>query len=985
LIAYSAIGIASVAYAGYRVGLQHRTALDGSLAHGLHRSNAIRRSDRRGRQPTSAHHSDHPEGEDADVAEGHDHDDENSHAENPQPGGADDDDGENDGGNHHATHANGVSLQDAPYPGGEDEEEDVPPLMPRAGHNIVALLFRVSEDNAKRTSFVHRGTRCNSCGTVPIRGVRYHCANCPDFDMCETCEAQNAFHHRSHVLYKIRVPCKVTRNLEPQPVWYTGDPTSHIASQPSKATLARLMQETGMERGEIEAYLEQWTFMANTEWRDDPDGIMLAMDRTTFEQCMVPVGGSHPVGHNLLHDRIFGFYDSNNDGLIGFSEWLHGLTYTHRADRPQRVFKLYDLDSDGYVARRDFLRLFRAHYVLFQDMFGVVLDGMHEQRNIAPHIRRAVKGRQPISSEFAREERPAASEALGLFGKVTMGDGDVRLQRGYEDIVRPPDTLTMDRSDFLTNAFMMEQDGSQADSQAADDSPPFGPFSPEPIQDTAYLEGLMNTPDNIDDLPGLLAGDRVAAEINGEEEEDNQDPFNQFAHGFSQQSTEQRLEQRRKEQKARAEVRKMLRERWAKRQFYLDEEEGGTAPEGWKGKDDVMAEVPISSAQADGVTGSNGESSKSRRSRSSSKVRFAEDPDDLDTQSAISSSSARRSVPERWGGMEIPGAERDAGKEIIYLVLQQAFNELLDKLFKEAEDLAVEVAKSKKDRLKYQTYLSTITREEIERDDHISYSEEGQQDPEQGHGDEGYMPDERYEQANESENERDAEEEGVGSTPVEPVPTEQRHDGSLQHFGQAAVDQNHLSLQSVVARLQQENQLQQQQQQQQRLVVPPTGYDPTLPQFRPNAPPAISITTDTAQQRPSTSGTDATISDATISDTTISDAATTAGDDDDGGVIDSTSPITSCPATTVGIDADADANTSGASASAEANAALPCGITRDQLLEWRRHDFAEQDAHERGGWGRLTLSEFEDVWVNNQYKGGNKLDFLESWIEHCQI
>ena len=40
--------------------------------------------------------------------------------------------------------------------------------------------------------------------------------------------------------------------------------------------------------------------------------------------------------------------------------------------------------------------------------------------------------------------------------------------------------------------------------------------------------------------------------------------------------------------------------------------------------------------------------------------------------------------------MEIPDAEKDAGKEILYQVTQQAFNELLDLLFKEKEDMALE-------------------------------------------------------------------------------------------------------------------------------------------------------------------------------------------------------------------------------------------------------------------------------------------------------
>lgn len=51
--------------------------------------------------------------------------------------------------------------------------------------------------------------------------------------------------------------------------------------------------------------------------------------------------------------------------------------------------------------------------------------------------------------------------------------------------------------------------------------------------------------------------------------------------------------------------------------------------------------------------------------------------------------------------MEIPDAERDAGKEILYQVTQQGFNELLDPLFKEKEDLALDAAETKRDRGRY--------------------------------------------------------------------------------------------------------------------------------------------------------------------------------------------------------------------------------------------------------------------------------------------
>src|SRR5271170_1285772 len=61
------------------------------------------------------------------------------------------------------------------------------------------------QDQAHQDGFVHRGISCNKCHEEPIRGVRYHCLNCIDYDLCEYCEAEDA-HFRTHTMIKIRVP-----------------------------------------------------------------------------------------------------------------------------------------------------------------------------------------------------------------------------------------------------------------------------------------------------------------------------------------------------------------------------------------------------------------------------------------------------------------------------------------------------------------------------------------------------------------------------------------------------------------------------------------------------------------------------------------------------------------------------------------------------------------------------------------------------------
>lgn len=580
---------------------------------------------------------------------------------------------------------------------------NLPPSYTRSGQNIVQLLFRVSEDATRRNAYVHRGCLCNSCGTVPIRGIRYRCANCADYDLCENCESQGV-HSKAHIFYKIKVPAPSFNSRHIQPVWYTGDPSA-VESQLPKHISTKLSRETGFERPELDAYWEQWTYMANTEWRDDPDDIKLAMDRKTFERCLIPSGGHRITAPSLIFDRMFAFYDTNKDDLIGFSEFLHGIAYRKKKDKWKKIFEGYDIDGDGYVDRKDFLRIFRSYYVLYRQMHRDMLEGMEDQQLATSEAHRLVNSRQPLSSAFGQDGRfPRAPDLRAGEGKSRKQDGEEEIIDGkgvmsadgtdtdnrenvfrwtpqvrrntdqagfWATLLNPPETVEQ-LSAVIENAHLRQEVaeiiqsviGESADHEnvrvyAMDGSDP--PHRPEvedanwPPEDLSILEQDVEAIEG----PGVLLADvprgsRRAVIIHAENREKAQ---------------------------------RNIYERWQRRQFYTDEEEGGAPPADWKDEDDVLA----SSA---------GESSKAptRHSRSSSKVRFAEDVDDFDTRSNLSTSS--RGIHERWG-IEIPEVEKDAGKEIMYQVTQQAFNELLDPLFKESEDLAVEFAATTAERDKH--------------------------------------------------------------------------------------------------------------------------------------------------------------------------------------------------------------------------------------------------------------------------------------------
>ncbi|GAO13680.1 uncharacterized protein UV8b_01691 [Ustilaginoidea virens] len=756
----------------------------------------------------------------------------------------------------------------------------------RAGHNIVNLLFRVSEDNARRNGCVHRGCQCNSCGMVPIRGVRYRCANCADFDLCETCEAQGV-HIKTHVFYKIKVPAPPFGPRQMQPVWYTGDPDTCRRNLP-RNLISRLSRDTGFERPELEAFWEQWTYMANTEWRDDPDELCVAMDRKTFERCLVPTGGSRHAAPNLIHDRMFYFYDSNRDDLIGFAEFLQGLSYRKRKDKLRKVFEGYDIDGDGYVNRRDFLRMFRAYYVLYKQMHKDILDGLEDQLLASTEAQQLVSSRQPLSSLFGREGRVPQGDSSSRFeGKTIKRDGTVEVADGYTSAFTESRGDTARREDILASLFAYDTDSRPRRLLARNDADTnwrtvrrVSGFD----LDRAYWSALLDPPTTLEEMPHIFnaaqessdadseadeedAEQEEAGEGEGEEDGDeenkeedmNEDSGLSYSEARARDAARSRRLAPKLERRRRDMARKHLHERWRRRQFYLDEEEGGVAPDDWDDDEDTLAKINRLAEEAKSAEAA--PPPLTTRSRSSSKVRFAEDTDDFETRSNPSTSS--RSVPERWGGMDIPDAERDAGKEILYQVTQQAFNELLDTIFKKAEDMAVTAAETAEDRQRFRAQIDAATE----------------------------LPDTGVAAAAAAaaaaQEQKDAAN-AAGSAPRASPDLDKSLAELLAETGYTVVpgEPRHAVEISTAA------------------AETPAARDPTWPQFRPNT------------------------------------AADTA---------DRPSPRQPAEAT---------------------------------LRYWKQLTAAEAQASERGGWGRLSFAEFEEIY-KSQGDLGNRLDYLGSWIDFC--
>ncbi|CAD8112630.1 unnamed protein product [Paramecium sonneborni] len=78
-------------------------------------------------------------------------------------------------------------------------QEDLQVLIDEA-HQTVKLYIVVPQQQ----KMIHSHYKCDGCQTAPIVGTRFKCLECPNFDLCESCQFKNL--HHNHKLFKISNP-----------------------------------------------------------------------------------------------------------------------------------------------------------------------------------------------------------------------------------------------------------------------------------------------------------------------------------------------------------------------------------------------------------------------------------------------------------------------------------------------------------------------------------------------------------------------------------------------------------------------------------------------------------------------------------------------------------------------------------------------------------------------------------------------------------
>lgn len=66
-------------------------------------------------------------------------------------------------------------------------------------------LIKIAKGKRVPEAEVHSGVACDGCRQYPLQGIRYKCTVCPDYDLCSSCEAKG-LHPPEHNLIKIKTP-----------------------------------------------------------------------------------------------------------------------------------------------------------------------------------------------------------------------------------------------------------------------------------------------------------------------------------------------------------------------------------------------------------------------------------------------------------------------------------------------------------------------------------------------------------------------------------------------------------------------------------------------------------------------------------------------------------------------------------------------------------------------------------------------------------
>ncbi|CAG8745143.1 39514_t:CDS:1 [Gigaspora margarita] len=166
------------------------------------------------------------------------------------------------------------------------------------GHTFIPI-HRAGELEIKPSSSVfHPGIICDACGKA-IRGVRYKCGNCVNFDLCGNCEADPiSKHDENHIFIKIKKP--VLKRLR------TNKPLLHhlyseVDQKTSHGKYCRRSFQSRNVQSEMESISRQTT---STESNSDESSLNQLSPLTS------PLNGEDKISESAISRAPIALHDS---------------------------------------------------------------------------------------------------------------------------------------------------------------------------------------------------------------------------------------------------------------------------------------------------------------------------------------------------------------------------------------------------------------------------------------------------------------------------------------------------------------------------------------------------------------------------------------------------------------------------------------------------------------------------------------------------
>eukprot|EP00056_Hartaetosiga_gracilis_P009251 m.132346 g.132346 ORF g.132346 m.132346 type:complete len:438 (-) comp13087_c0_seq1:2643-3956(-) len=211
---------------------------------------------------------------------------------------------------------------------------------------FLKFMYFVAEKHTERDGVVHNGIRCDICKVSPIKGIRYKCANCPNYDVCEGCEASATLPHRhnpKHAFIKFRVPVPINlsfdiKSLDP---FFPGKQAPQ--SSLSWPILKNISNSALMERSWVIAYFNQFQLLVDVVYENSN-----CISKIRFKELLGTTS-------TTLSDSIFHMFDCDGDGLINFSDMLLSMRAISHGDfnsKAEFVFRGFS-PRDGEVQKED--------------------------------------------------------------------------------------------------------------------------------------------------------------------------------------------------------------------------------------------------------------------------------------------------------------------------------------------------------------------------------------------------------------------------------------------------------------------------------------------------------------------------------------------------------------------------------------------------------------------------------------------------------